>query len=412
MSKKFSTRRYIWLVLLLSIFLPLSPLPGNVPAANADSTTNLTQNSAVNIPITAKLVDIEPAATEIANDPSAQIIKYRFNDVMDYAHVKLAIYFSNGFFRTFEANLAKNVKFYEKDTGTPVNLPNKVTVGMLDNGSLSSRTWADGTQRGYMEITDWYFWQIRARAPLGLNLKSQALQPNTTYVIEIGPDFELNNGLKLGKTYSFEFTTRGKDAQAITLPTKTTATTTPPKTGNGTPNDAGRLSDISGHWAEAGTKQLVAAGIMSGYQDNTFKPDNSITRAEFCTVMVKAFKLEDRTGAGVNFADTVNHWAKDSIATAAALGIVHGVDGNNFAPDAPVTREQMALMIYQAEKMFPLSGGQEYSDVARISGWAREAVNTVSAQEIMSGYPDHSFRPQALVSRAEAAAVIVKLSAQ
>ncbi len=66
-------------------------------------------------------------------------------------------------------------------------------------------------------------------------------------------------------------------------------------------------------------------------------------------------------------------------------------------------------MICLAKKMAALSGWREYSDADQISYWARDAVNTVSAEKLMSGYPDNSFKPQDFASRAEAAAVIVKL---
>ncbi|HBC94287.1 MAG TPA: hypothetical protein DCZ10_15670, partial [Pelotomaculum sp.] len=82
------------------------------------------------------------------------------------------------------------------------------------------------------------------------------------------------------------------------------------------------LKDITGHWAMDSINKLVALDAISGYPDGTFKPDNSITRAEFAAVLVKAFKLEGK-GGGV-FADTAVHWARDYIAAAAANGVVNG----------------------------------------------------------------------------------------
>ena len=65
----------------------------------------------------------------------------------------------------------------------------------------------------------------------------------------------------------------------------------------------GTLTDISGHWAENNIRELVALGAIGGYPDGTFKPDNNITRAEFVTILVKAFALRAKTGHV--FADTV-----------------------------------------------------------------------------------------------------------
>jgi hypothetical protein len=336
----------------------------------------------------AKLLDCEPPATLISEQGSK--VEYQFNDLVDCDHVEMVWYFPFGFFRTFEDNLKNNVKFYDKHTGEPVALPNIVTVPItVDNY--------------YMEVTDWWFKRITAHAPLGLTLKSARLQPSTTYVIEIGPDFEFNNGLKLGSAYIFEFTTKGIDPDG----TITAVPSHEQIPEQGIPDKTTDLRDISGHWAEAGINRLVAAGVMSGYPDHTFKPDDTITRAEFCTVLVKALRLTG--GSEAAFVDLGEHWAKDYIAAAAANGIVHGTEGNKFAPDLPVTREQMALMICLAKKLAAFSGWQEYSDADQISYWARDAVKTVSAEKLMSGYPDNSFKPQNFAGRAEAAAVIVKL---
>ncbi|MDF9407889.1 S-layer homology domain-containing protein [Pelotomaculum isophthalicicum JI] len=106
------------------------------------------------------------------------------------------------------------------------------------------------------------------------------------------------------------------------------------------------LTDIAGHWAKDNINKLVALGAISGYPDGTFKPDNQITRAEFATVLVKAFKLQQQSGKV--FGDTAGHWAKDYVATAAANGVVNGYDATTFGPDDPVTREQIAAMIVRA----------------------------------------------------------------
>ncbi len=347
-----------------------------------------------------EIVDFEPAATLISSQGTKK--QYCYDDLVDCNQVELVWYFSFGFFNTFEDNLKHNVRFYNKETGQTVKLPNKVTVPITVNNF-------------YMEVTDWWFKRISGCVPLGLTLKSTSLQPSTTYVIEIGPDFEFNNGLKLGKTYSFEFTTKGEGSAGAITPVddKKTDTMLPPEEPVTeidkieTPIDAISFSDIGGHWAEEKIKQLAAVGVMNGYPDRTFRPDSSITRAEFCTILVKALKLQG--GTGTVFADTSNHWAKDYIATAAANGIVHGLDGVNFAPDDLITREQMALMICLAKKMSALDGWQEFSDADQLSYWAMDAVKTVSAKKIMSGYPDNTFRPQNLASRAEASAVIVNL---
>ena len=93
-------------------------------------------------------------------------------------------------------------------------------------------------------------------------------------------------------------------------------------------------ADIVGHWAEKDIKTLMEKGAITGYPDKTFKPNNSITRAEFASVLVKAFELETKTGK--IFSDTAEHWAKDIIATSNAHGIVDGYSDEKFGPVIPL----------------------------------------------------------------------------
>lgn len=166
------------------------------------------------------------------------------------------------------------------------------------------------------------------------------------------------------------------------------------------------FSDTAGHWAENSIKELVGLGVIGGYPDGTFRPDNKITRAEFATILVKAFKLEAQKGKV--FADTAGHWAQDTIATAAYYGLVKGYDANTFGPDDPITREQMAAMMVRAAKLTPVAAEIAFKDSASISGWAREAVATAVKNGIISGYPDNTLRPQGHATRAEAATVVLK----
>ncbi len=168
---------------------------------------------------------------------------------------------------------------------------------------------------------------------------------------------------------------------------------------------AEELTDIKNHWAQKNIEELVASGAVAGYSSGAFKPDNTITRAEFATVLVKAFQLENK--GGKTFLDTAAHWAKDYIATAAANGVVNGYDAATFGPDDLITREQMAVMIIKAAKLVPTAEEIQFVDSGSISGWARAAMATTTTNGIMKGYPDNTVHPQGSATRAEAVTVIV-----
>jgi len=172
------------------------------------------------------------------------------------------------------------------------------------------------------------------------------------------------------------------------------------------PAPAPALQDIAGHWAQAVIEKLVSLGAVSGYPDGAFRPDQNITRAEFVSVLVKAFQL--KPAKGKVFADTSGHWAGEAISTAANYGIVAGYGDGRFGPDEPVTREQMAAMTVKAAKLNPVSGELAFTDSSDISPWANDSVVTAVKNGIISGYPDNTLRPGARATRAEAAAMAVR----
>lgn len=164
------------------------------------------------------------------------------------------------------------------------------------------------------------------------------------------------------------------------------------------------FSDISGHWAEDQIKSMTDEGIINGYPQGTFQPDGKITRAEFASLLVTAFGLTK--GEGKSFTDTVDHWAKDAIAAANAAGIVNGYSDTIFGPDDPITREQMAVMIVKAARLTDAAHAKTFADSSSISDWAKEAVDIATSNQLISGYPDNTFQPQGNATRAEATAVL------
>ena len=208
-------------------------------------------------------------------------------------------------------------------------------------------------------------------------------------------------GLKSDYTRIFKVAKAKVDTPSDT-PEKSVPTVNPQPV---TPLPTNSLKDITNHWAGERINNLVARGAIKGYPDGTFQPDATITRAEFTTVVVKAFNLTNSNGKV--FTDTSGHWAKDYIATATAAGIVGGYNDNIFGPNDPVTREQMAAMVVKAANLIAAAAENQFADSSSIAGWAREAVATAVNNQIIKGYPDNTFKPGGKATRAEAAAVIV-----
>lgn len=174
----------------------------------------------------------------------------------------------------------------------------------------------------------------------------------------------------------------------------------------GTPTTG--LTDISGTWAKDSIGRLVTKGVLSGYPDGTYRPENRVTRAEFTKVLAGVMNLAPAQDAG-GFADANASWAAGYIGAAHRAGYVSGVSASAFEPEAPVTREQMAVMIARA-KSYP-AAQKRFADGEQISEWAREAVSAAAGAGVIQGDADGRFRPQDPVTRAEMAAMVDRMTA-
>ncbi len=166
------------------------------------------------------------------------------------------------------------------------------------------------------------------------------------------------------------------------------------------------FSDIEGHWAEKIIYEMVNKGITEGYSDGSYKPNHPITRAEYTTLIVRAFHLNLKNGK--IFKDTETHWAKEAIATAQYFGIVKGYSNSIFQPDALISREQMAAMIMNTIKVEAQQEEIAFIDRMDISDWAKDAVVKATNAELIGGYSDGTFKPKEKASRAEAIAILSK----
>ena len=170
----------------------------------------------------------------------------------------------------------------------------------------------------------------------------------------------------------------------------------------------GAPTDIQGHWAQNTINKWVDKGDISGYPDGTFRPNNMITRAEFVVLVNNAMGY---TKSGyAYFSDVPSHyWGKNAIQTGVVAGYISG-DGNGiFRPNDPVTRQEAAAMISRILDLKQNeSRAYRYTDSYAISNWAKGVVGAVSEAGIMAGYPDGSFGPNRVLTRAEAVLALDK----
>ena len=168
------------------------------------------------------------------------------------------------------------------------------------------------------------------------------------------------------------------------------------------------FSDVpSSAWYYNNVMQAAANGIVSGYPDGTFKPGNSVTRRDFAIMLTQMLGVSNDGTAVSPFIDVDDDYGVVSIAYCKAHNIISGYDDGTFKPDATITRQEAASMIVKAMGVSKASE-ELYPDDSTIAGWAKDAVYKAKAAGLMKGYEeDGTFRPTGKITRAEAASIMV-----
>ena len=177
------------------------------------------------------------------------------------------------------------------------------------------------------------------------------------------------------------------------------------------PNPTPQFTDIHTHWAKDYINQAVELGIASGYKDQTFKPNQSLTRAQAVSILVRALDLE--TDKKAPFPDIQKYASSTQAEIAAAYhhGLVKGRDGK-FMPAQEVTRAQMALMLYRA---YEVKNGEVYkfekmAPFRDIRSYNMEAVKAMSMlyDLKMAKGENGNFMPSNSTSRAHAMKMLIE----
>ncbi|MBP9092763.1 S-layer homology domain-containing protein [bacterium] len=167
--------------------------------------------------------------------------------------------------------------------------------------------------------------------------------------------------------------------------------------------------DTKGHWAESYVGQLTQRGIIGGFPDGSFKPDDGITRAQFAAIAVKALNLPSASGPA-SFADvSASYWANRAIASVSQAGLVTGFPDGRFKPEDKITRAQALVILAKA---LPAQGAADtsilnsYGDGSSVPAWAAPSVAKAAKARILVSYPDPSqIKPNVNATRADVAAL-------
>jgi len=171
------------------------------------------------------------------------------------------------------------------------------------------------------------------------------------------------------------------------------------------------FDDVQNHWARESIELLASKRVVFGKTKEHFAPQDSITRAEFATLLVRSLGLK-ASRVSVQFSDIgPNDWFYNDVLIAAQYALVSGFGNSEFKPNDTITREQMAVMVANALELKgdAVNSGAAFHDQEEISKWARSAVEHLVKLEVMNGKSKMSFAPRDEATRAEAVIVLMRM---
>jgi len=172
-----------------------------------------------------------------------------------------------------------------------------------------------------------------------------------------------------------------------------------------------KFEDLSSvEWAYKDISELFDKGIINGVSEHLFRPNNQVKREEFVKMIVCAMGLQDERVESAEFADvSTGAWFESYVNIAKKFGISNGIGNNNFGTGIGISRQDMAVMIYNAMKLRGyVPSGQEntFADKSSCAEYANEAIAELCSKGIVGGVGDNMFDPNGEATRAQSAVII------
>lgn len=172
-------------------------------------------------------------------------------------------------------------------------------------------------------------------------------------------------------------------------------------------------SDSLKHWSKPYVTDLMQKGVIEGFEDGSIRPNSQLTRSQFVALLARAIGLEAQTGGAIAFIDLKGHWSEGLIRSSQEAGIVADAPVSlEFQPNINMTRSDMIELIGNAlvkSEIRTNSASLAFHDTKLMAPERIEALKKAVGAELISGYPDGSFKPDGYLTRAEAFKVISQL---
>lgn len=161
------------------------------------------------------------------------------------------------------------------------------------------------------------------------------------------------------------------------------------------------------HWAYHHIQYLSDNAIIRGFSDQTFKPDDQLTRAQAASMLVSALGITTKNQQHPFKDVSGNHWAVEAIASAYQADIINGYNDDSFKPDEAIKRDEISAMINRALKLNQTKVTRSFTDL-NSSHWAYPDILSLASHDIINGYKDGSFKPSNHITRAEFSSMLAK----
>ncbi len=168
-------------------------------------------------------------------------------------------------------------------------------------------------------------------------------------------------------------------------------------------------AELTGHFGEREITYLMQLGLISGYPDGSIRPDWNTTRAEVAGLMTRVLELDIDNGGESPYSDALPMWAKPYIIATSQHEIFEGYPDGTFRANQTITRQEFATVLVKATQLKSSDGyNLPFSDVTEET-WGINYIKALHENSIINGYPDGSFRPDNKITRAEMFVMIAHL---
>lgn len=292
-----------------------------------------------------------------------------------------------------------------KEIQKQINSDISVTAKKVDNSTLSAEAKKIVGNRPVYDfsitgtngkrITDFGNGKVSVSIPYTLGAGENAANVIAYYIDSNGKLTEMPNSVYDPITQTLRFVTDHFSKFAVGYKTATVS-----------------FTDITNHWAKDSIEFVAARGLLNGTAEGKFSPNTSMTRGMFVTALGRLANADVSGYKQSSFSDVkADSYYMGYVEWASKNGIVSGIGDGKFAPDASITREQMAVIMQNYVKAIGFTlpkahAENTFADNAKISTWAKDAVKSMQMAGILAGKNGNLFDPQGTATRAEVSAVL------